>query len=94
MLEVAHDSYALTLWQCWHLDRRRSREAAVDRDARFDLAGLINLAVHDPAKLSAQMSLFRSSLVATPAAPRRERLSAAEHIAAHQRMRPLPVQAE
>lgn len=48
---VAAESFALTLWT-WGVLRQREREAAVERmGERTDLAGLIAVAFHEPAKL-------------------------------------------
>lgn len=48
---VAAESFALTLWT-WGILRQREREAAVERmGERTDLAGLVAVAFHEPAKL-------------------------------------------
>lgn len=48
---VAAESFALTLWT-WHVYQRQQREAAVERmGERTDLAGLVAVAFHEPAKL-------------------------------------------
>ena len=48
---VAAESFALTLWT-WAILRQREREAAVERmGERTDLAGLVAVAFHEPAKL-------------------------------------------
>ncbi len=48
---VAAESFALTLWT-WQEVARMQREAAVERmGERTDLAGLVAVAFHEPAKL-------------------------------------------
>lgn len=48
---VAVESFALTLWT-WALYKQREREHAVERlGERTDLAGLVAVAFHEPAKL-------------------------------------------
>lgn len=49
---VAVESFALTLWT-WATIRQIAREAAVERmGERTDLAGLVAVAFHEPAKLA------------------------------------------
>lgn len=49
--EVAGESYALTLWT-WAQVQRLTREDAVERlGDRTDMAGLMAVAFHEPAKL-------------------------------------------
>jgi hypothetical protein len=49
---VAVESFALTLWT-WATIRQIEREAAVERmGERTDLAGLVAVAFHEPAKLA------------------------------------------
>ena len=48
---VAAESFALTLWT-WGILKQREREQAVERlGERTDLAGLVAVAFHEPAKL-------------------------------------------
>ena len=49
---VAGESFALTLWTWYHL-QRLDREASVERlGERTDLAGLVAVAFHDPQQLN------------------------------------------
>jgi hypothetical protein len=49
--QVAGESYAVTLWT-WALAQRIGREEAVERlGERTDMAGLVAVAFHEPAKL-------------------------------------------
>jgi hypothetical protein len=49
--QVASESFALTLWT-WGMAQRISRDDAVERmGERTDMAGLVAVAFHEPAKL-------------------------------------------
>lgn len=84
---MAHDSFALTLWTHWHLDRRDHRDAVRRRSERFDLAGLVAVGTRDGRKLAQLESDFLASIA--PARPRRAILAdALRHVEAHRRMVP------
>lgn len=89
MLDVAHDSYALTLYTFWHLEERQRIEALARKAERHDLAGLMALAFHKPYLLPGIHQRFKDSL--SPRATARAKQEATDRalarIAAHQRMR-------
>jgi hypothetical protein len=94
-MTVARDSYALTLWTWWHLiqqDRRAWIDAKLDR---FDLAGMIAHAQHEPKKLGEQYEQFLSEILVSPGAAsnpevRNERLK--KMLADHAKLIPIPAQ--
>jgi hypothetical protein len=68
VLAIARESYALTLWTWAHLEQQRDIERALARGDRFDAAGLMAVALHDPKKLDPLRDEFVRSLgVRTPA---------------------------
>jgi hypothetical protein len=67
VLTVARDSYALTLYTHWHLEQRRRLDLIARKSERFDLAGLMAAAYHEPTKLTESYRTFMDSL--RPAGP-------------------------
>ena len=51
VLEVARESFALTLYTWWHLEQRRHLTAIAGKMERFDAAGLMAQAFHKPSSL-------------------------------------------
>lgn len=62
VLEVADDSYALTLYTAWHLDQRQYAESIVRKSERLDLAGLMASAHHKPQQIHEAHMRFKASL--------------------------------
>lgn len=94
VLEVAHDSFALTLWTYWHLEERERRDAISQRVDRFDLASLVTIGRVDPPELDKMLTRYLSART-VPLPTQEVQRSAAEaralaHIAAHRRMTPIP----
>lgn len=51
VLAVAQESFALTLYTWWHLEQRRRLEAVGRKLERFDMAGSMAQAFHEPGNL-------------------------------------------
>ncbi len=62
VLAVARDSYALTLYTHWHLEQRRRLDLIARKSERFDLAGLMAAAYHEPKVLGERFEAFLASL--------------------------------
>lgn len=62
VLEVADDSYALTLYTAWHLDQRQYADAIVRKTERLDLAGLMAKAYHKPTDVFEEHRRFLSRM--------------------------------
>lgn len=69
VLEVADDSYALTLYTAWHLDQRQYADSIVRKAERLDLAGLMAAAHHKPKEVFEAHRRFEASLRAKHASP-------------------------
>lgn len=67
VLEIAHESYALTLYTHWHLEQRRRLTMLAQQSERLDLAGLMAGAYHDPKSLVARHAAFIDTLRAPSA---------------------------
>lgn len=96
--DVARESYALTLYTYWHLEQQRLVERWERASERFDLSGLVGLAMHKPAELHTQHERFLSEVdsyrveTAATIAARAARVSElATRIADDQRRQFLPV---
>ncbi len=68
VLSVAHDSFALTLYTHWHLEQRRRLDLLARKSERFDLAGLMAAAQHEPSRIADYHATFMASLRAPSAA--------------------------
>lgn len=68
VVEVARQSYALTLWTSWHLGQQQRMQWIDDRSNRFDLAGLITAGYHEPSSLGEQFNSFLDDITVNPAA--------------------------
>jgi hypothetical protein len=62
VLEVARESFALTLYTWWHLEQRRRLEAVSRKLERFDMAGSMAQAFHEPGKLPDGYHEFMAAL--------------------------------
>lgn len=62
VLSVARESYALTLYTHWHLEQRRRLDQIARHSERFDLAGLMAAAYHEPTKLTERYDEFLASI--------------------------------
>ncbi len=69
VLTVAGESFALTLYTHWHLEQRRRLDAIRRRYERFDMAGLMASAQHQPKEISAAFASFLESLTPLPPTP-------------------------
>ena len=76
VLEVAHESFALTLYTFWHLEQRRRLDAVERRLERFDMEGSMAHAFHEPGKLPEQYHEFLAELREPRTSPSGERLPA------------------
>lgn len=78
VLEVAHESFALTLYTFWHLEQRRRLDAVARRLERFDMAGMMADAFHKPSNLGDHYHEFVADLrpARAPDAPSGERTPA------------------
>lgn len=65
---VARQSYALTLWTHWHLLQRERRAWIERRYDRFDLAGMIAAAYHQPGDLATDFQKFYAQVSQRPEA--------------------------
>lgn len=86
VMEVAHDSFALTRWTHWHLELAVERERIVSRMDRFDLAALLVIGRQEPKKLAQLMNEFQTSTTTAPTNREERTARALAHIEAHQRM--------
>lgn len=62
VLAVARESYALTLYTHWHLEQRRRLDQITRKSERFDLAGLMAAAYHEPKAIRERYEDFLASL--------------------------------
>jgi hypothetical protein len=62
VLAVARESYALTLYTHWHFEQRRRLDQIARKSERFDMAGLMAAAYHEPSKLQDRYDEFAASL--------------------------------
>lgn len=82
VLDVARDSFALTLYTFWHLEQRRRLDALTRKSERFDLAGLMAQGFHSPKELPDRYSEFLATLKpATAVSPDRVAQSRARQLA-------------
>lgn len=93
MLDVARESYALTVWVHWHLKQQEKLRRIERGYDRIDLAGLMAIGYHNPAKLSGMLDEYRNRVSdplsrALRTAMRDERVR--KMLADHQRMVLIP----
>ncbi len=93
MLDVARESYALTLWSSLQLSELEERDAQRERYARYDLAGMIAMAHHEPKALADAMTAFVDDITASRVTDdelraKAERLQ--KMLRDHERMVPIP----
>ena len=62
VLEVARQSYALTLYTHWHIEQRRRLTLILQKSERLDLAGLMARAYHEPKSLLTEHEAFIAGL--------------------------------
>lgn len=93
VVEVAHDSFALTLYTSWHLEQHAQFKRWERQGERYDLGGLMGIAMHEPKELGklhgrfiAEMSRHDEAASADSVAIAR----ALKHVAQHQRMVSIP----
>lgn len=86
VLDVAHDSFALTRWMFWHLERADHRARIQERRDRFDLAGLISVARGEPKKFADMMTDYDRECTEPAVDPEVRTARALSHIEAHKRM--------
>lgn len=92
VLEVAHESFALTLYTLFHLKQLAHVDAIERRLDRFDLAGLMANAYHGPKDLADAYDRYVATF--RPAVDRDASIARAlVHVAAHRRMTPFTPQA-
>lgn len=91
-MEVARDSYALTLWTYWHLEQREKRDRFLERRDRFDLAGLIAIGRRDGKAFQTLMDSHE--LEAFPERAATQRAEALAHVAAHSKMKRVRVEGQ
>lgn len=63
VLAVGDESYALSLYTCWHLEQLDWVGSVVRKSERFDLGGLMSHAMHNPKEITEQHRRFRSALL-------------------------------